>query len=405
MKIFICNYEYPPLGGGGGVTTKRLAEELAKRHAVTVLTSSLKTRGVKEVVNGVELYRVPVLQRDSLQAATFISMAAYLPSSLLKGLGLCKQGRFDIINSHFAIPTGPSGVLLAKFFGIPHVLSIHGGDIYDPSKKLSPHKTWGLHRIVQAVMNSSDKILAQSKNTKENAELFYTLAKPVEIIPHAIERPRFNKKERSFFGFTADDMLLITTERLIPRKAVHQMITIMTKITNQKIKLLVLGDGPERGGLEKQAASLGLTSRVYFKGWVSEEEKFQLLSVADIYVSSSMHEGFGLNFCEAMACGLPIISYDNGGHTDFLKDGQTGYLAPVGNLDKLCEKVTWLCARPDLRSKYGAFNKLLAERFYIEECAAAYEKVFEQLVRERQCWSGSTKTKKEIYGDGSAGYK
>lgn len=379
MRILICNYEYPPLGGGGGVTTKRLAEELAKRHSVTVLTSAFDSLPKQEILNGVEVHRVPVLFRSRLQTASLISMLLYWPSSLIKGLSLCRKKKFGVINSHFAIPTGPAAVMLSKLFNIPHVLSIHGGDLFDPSKKLSPHKTWGLHYVVEKVINSSHTVLAQSSNTRDNATRFYTIEKPIQIIPHAIKRPTFQMRRRQDFGFATDEILLITIGRLIPRKAIHYLISMIPRINDERVRLIVLGDGAERNNLESYAERLGLRSRVSFMGWVSEEEKYQLLSISDIYVSSTFHEGFGLIFVEAMACGLPIVTFDNGGHMDFLIEGKTGFLVPVGNLDSLYEKVSVLCSRPDLRSQWGAFNKNIAENFMIECCAAKYEDVFQEV--------------------------
>jgi L-malate glycosyltransferase len=379
MKILICNYEYPPIGGGGGVTTQRLAEELVKRHFVTVVTSAFGELAKHEILNGVEIHRVPVFYRRNAETATFLSMASYFPSSLIKGIALCRNKKFDVINSHFAIPTGPSAVILSKIFRIPHVLSIHGGDIFDPSKRLSPHKSWGLHGLVQNIINSSDTVLPQSSNTEQNTRKFYRIKKPIRIIPHAIKRPAFEVRERQPLGFSTDDILLITIGRLIPRKAIHHLITMISRINDKKVKLMIVGDGPERQSLEGYVARLGLTQRVLFTGWIAEEQKFQLLNIANVYVSSTLHEGFGLIFCEAMACGLPIVTFDNGGHTDFLIDGSSGFLVPAGDLDTLRERVEILAHRPDLRGLFGSFNKRLVENFFIERCAAQYEEVFAEL--------------------------
>lgn len=379
MKILICNYEYPPIGGGGGVTTQRLAEELVKRHFVTVITSAFGKLPKHEIQNGVEIHRVPVFYRKNAETATLLSMASYFPSSLLKGIALCRSKRFDVINSHFAVPTGPSAVILSKIFGIPHVLSIHGGDVFDPSKSLSPHKSWGLHGLVQSIINSSDTVLPQSSNIEQNTRKYYRIRKPIRIIPHAIKRPTFEIRERQDFGFSTDDILLITIGRLIHRKAIHHLVTMISRINDQRVKLLILGDGPERQSLEGYVARLGLSQRVSFTGWVAEEEKFQLLNISNLYVSSTLHEGFGLIFCEAMACGLPIVTFDNGGHTDFLVDGRSGFLVRAGDLDALRERVEMLSHRPDLRSRFGSFNKRLVENFFIERCASQYEKVFAEL--------------------------
>jgi len=380
VRILVCNYEYPPLGGGGGVMTKRLAEELGKRHSVTVLTSGYSGSLHDEVVNGVQVYRVSVARRKRRYTASLVSMLLYWPMSFVKGSQLCRTGKYDLIHSHFAIPTGPSSLMLAKKFGIPHVLSIHGGDIFDPSKALSPHKTWGLHATVQKVINQSDRVLAQSRNTLANAQKYYHVTRPIDIVPLAIDRPNFMKADREALGFNNDDVLLITIGRLVARKGIHLLIDMMTRFDHDRVKLLVLGEGPDRETLEETAAQRGVSSRIIFKGWVSDSEKFQLLNVADVFVSSALHEGFGLIFIEAMACGLPIVSFDNGGHTDFLIDGKTGYLVPVGIVDSFLDRVTYLCKNQELRTQFGSFNKNLAEDYFMETCAARHEKVFAEVI-------------------------
>lgn len=96
-----------------------------------------------------------------------------------------------------------------------------------------------------------------------------------------------------------------------------------------------------------------------------------------MYVASTLHEGFGLTFLEAMACGLPIVTFDNGGHTDFLVDGKSGYLVTVGNVDGLCKQVEHLYHTPLMRMACRKFNKQLAEDYYIENCTEQYEKTFQ----------------------------
>ena len=80
MHILFCNYEYPPLGGGGGVLNAALAAELAKRHSVTVLTSRALGLPAESVELGVRILRAPVVLRREAAAATFASMAAYASS-------------------------------------------------------------------------------------------------------------------------------------------------------------------------------------------------------------------------------------------------------------------------------------------------------------------------------------
>ena len=141
MRILVINYEYPPIGGGGGFVTRDILESMAQQgHEVTIITSAYNNLSKQELINGVVVFRVPVFCRTKLETASLPSMLSYVPSSIFKVLCSFKGKKFDIINTHFAIPSGPAGYIIAKILKLPNVLSIHGGDIYDPSKPLSPHK-------------------------------------------------------------------------------------------------------------------------------------------------------------------------------------------------------------------------------------------------------------------------
>jgi len=378
MNILMVNYEYPPVGGGGGVVHEYLATELARKNYVAVVTSKFNGQKSYSVRNNVEIFRVPIIWRKDRNAATILSMLSFLPSSLCTIYRLLKKRRFDIIHSMFAIPSAPSGLLLAKKFGIPHVVSILGGDVYDPTKRLSPHRISLLRFVVRKVLEESDLIVGMSTDIIERVQAHYGISKEITLIPHAIERPVFNKKRRQDFGYESDAILLVTVGRLVPRKQVDELLQL-TKLLGQNVKLIVIGDGPEKQNLQDLANTLEISEAVHFVGNVDNETKFQLLTIADIYVSSTSHEGFGLVFLEAMAAGLPIVSYDNGGHMDFLSDGKTGFLVRLGNLKVFSEQIELLCRDPGIRRHMGAFNKRYVEKFYIENCAKRYETVYKPL--------------------------
>jgi glycosyltransferase involved in cell wall biosynthesis len=378
VNILICNYEYPPIGGGGGVTTQRLAEQLASRHSVTVLTSGFGLRGIRTMEDDVTVYRLPVLRMG--RTAGMLTMLLYLPLTLLVGLWLGRGGRFDVVHGHFAVPTGLASLPLARALSIPHVLSIHGGDVYDPSKRSSPHNSRIMRAVVARIINSSERVLAQSRNTLDNAVKYYAVRREIQMIPHAIERPCFQVADRRSCGIAEDSFVLITVGRLVSRKGTEHLLQILHDVDDPRLSLLVLGEGPELGRLQAQARRLAIEDQVVFKGWVSEEEKYQLLALADVYVSTASHEGFGLVFLEGMACGLPVVSFDEGGHTDFLQDGASGYLIPLGDRSQFAQKLVALRDDPDRRSAMSAHNRRVVQDYYMDECARRHERVFEGVI-------------------------
>ena len=128
------------------------------------------------------------------------------------------------------------------------------------------------------------------------------------------------------------------------------------------------------------AAELGVADRVDFRGHVSHEDKCKLTQLADAYTSTSTHEGFGLVFVEAMDRGVPIVSFNRGGHVDYLIDGETGGVAPLGDIDAFAERVTKLKNDDAFRAQCAAHVKEKAKLYHIGVCAGRYEELFEQTI-------------------------
>jgi len=380
MKILMINYEFPPLGGGGGVASYHIAKELAKTHEVDYLTTAFKGLPKFEVVDGINIYRVPVLGRKELSTATLLSMLSFFPSSLVKGFKLCKLNHYDVINAHFVIPSGPSGAILSRLFNVPVVMSVHGGDIYDPSKKWSPHKHFFLRKIITWLLDGSDKIIAQSNNTKNNANKYYHSNKKITVIPLGFVIPEFKKTTRKELNLSDDDIILISVGRLIKRKGYEYAIQAASKLHHKNLKYLIIGDGPEEENLKNLANRLGVEDKVEFLGFVSEEKKFRYLSISDIYVLSSLHEGFGICLLEAMYCGLPIVSTNNGGQTDFLVEGENALMVPIEDSEAIADKILEMLKNKDLRGKMIENNIKDIRKYDIENVAMKYEKLFEQCV-------------------------
>ena len=174
--------------------------------------------------------------------------------------------------------------------------------------------------------------------------------------------------------------MLITVGRLIARKANHQLIEILSAINNPKLVLVLLGEGPARMPLLELAKQLRVENRVVMPGFVSEERKYQYLQAADVFVSTTSHEGFGLMYVEGMFCGLPIITYDHGGQADFLENGKTGFLVSLNDQEAFRQRLELLIQNPRLRKTMGDYNVALSKRFTVRRCASRYEHIFNEMV-------------------------
>ncbi|MGL4368318.1 MAG: glycosyltransferase family 4 protein [Spirochaetota bacterium] len=379
-KILIVNYEFPPLGGGGGVASYDLAVEWAKTCQVDVLTSSFSDLPLVDKVEGINIFRVKVLGRKSRDAASFISMLTFLTAGFFKGCSLMRKNRYDLINTHFAVPCGPLGYIFGKTFHVPNVLSLHGGDIYDPSKKSSPHRSFFFRRVVRFVLTHADRIVAQSGNTRENAIKYYNPLKPIDIIPLAYHAPKpYKKADRAQLGLDRKDFVCVAIGRIVRRKAYDVLIKALAGIKDQRVKLVLVGDGPERANLEDLTNYLGLSKRVIFTGFVSDEQKYQYLSNADLFTLTSLHEGFGIVFMEAMHCGLPIVCTNYGGQTDFLFHEKNALLLDVGDVEACAAHIERFIADKKLYKLCCANNKKDLKKFAAETVAGRYMGIFKEL--------------------------
>jgi glycosyltransferase involved in cell wall biosynthesis len=381
VKILFCNYEYPPLGGGGGVVMAALARQLALRHEITVLTSRACGLPAQSIERGVRVVRAPVFFRRELAVANFPSMFAYLPTGFARGVQLGRNRAFDVVNTHFVVPTGPLGHALARWHRLPNVVSVHGGDLFDPSKRSSPHLHAPLRSAVRWLLCRADAVVGQSRDTVRHVTELYGVRRDVGLIPLGIERPPpVAHASRAQFGVPEDAFVLVTIGRLVARKATTRLVDTLAATSLRDTHLLIVGDGPDREAIQQRAAERGIANRVHLLGQVSDAEKHAALAVADAFVTTSQHEGFGLVFLEAMAFGLPIVCYDRGGQTDFLKHGETGFVVHLNDESAFTAAMLELHADAASRREFGARNLELVESYFIDTCARRYEQVFEEAV-------------------------
>src|SRR5690606_12114847 len=351
----------------------------------------------------------------------------------------------------FALPTGPVGHAVSRAAGAPNVLSVHGGDLYDPSKrssahshavlgasvspialgsvagvvqaydphdhmvsvcsivvllsrivpwvhagdpyeprKLSPaHSHAVLRASVRRIALGADAVVAQSSDPRDNLRRYFAPELQPHVIPLGIAKPPAVECNRDVHGFVDRDLLMISIGRLIDRKRFDRLIAVLAELKDHRVRLVLVGDGPREQELRDMARRLGVANRVHFVGAVDEKTKFELLAISDVYASTSEHEGFGLVFLEAMASGLPIVCYERGGQRDFLQDGRTGYLVPLDDEPAFTDRCRRLLSAPRLRRQMGRANRERAGEFYIDRCARRYEEVFESVIREHRRIAGA----------------
>lgn len=383
MRILLVNYEYPPLGGGGGIAMMEIATELARRHEVHVLTSrtSAQEDVEKHPTLALTIHRVLVFGRSDRATASFLSMAAFLPTGIRRGKRLLADKPFDVVNTWFAIPSGIVGGAIARHGRVPHVLTIIGGDIYDPSKWYSPHRFFPAGMAAKWALRHAEAHVAISTDIARRAHEHFGAPDDIEIIPLGIAEPQFQQVPREALGMSPGRKYIVAVGRLVRRKDYPTLLEALRILDREDTSLLILGDGPERERIEELARQLGISHRVELRGFVSEEEKYQILANSDVFALASLHEGFGVVYLEAMYCGLPIVAADEGGQVDLLQDGATGKLVPIGDAKAIGDGLSELLADETLAERISDHNRKRIQKFSVSHLADRYEQAFRRVCR------------------------
>ncbi|KKR49068.1 MAG: Glycosyl transferase, group 1 [Candidatus Magasanikbacteria bacterium GW2011_GWC2_40_17] len=377
MKVLLVNYEFPPLGGGGGRVSYQIIKKLSQRVQFDVLTSHYPGKNIyPEKIDNVRIYSVPS-HRQSIHHAGFFGMLSFLINSLGQFRDLIKKNNYDLIHYYFSVPTG-----LLSFFQpkrIPYIISLNGGDVpgYNPEEMPCLHKV--ISFLNKRVVKGATAVTAVSEDlgmfVKKKMEI-----KSVQVIYNGIEEKRVVKPSQP--RSSGSKLKLICISRLIFCKRIDLIILAIKDLDD--VELEIIGDGYYKDKLISLIKKNNLTDRVKLLGYINNADLDQYLKAADIFILPSIGDSFGIVFLEAMACGLPIIAAKAGGVAEVVKNGFNGLLAEPNDLDSLKKAIIELKNNPDERVKFGLNSLARVKEFNWEEIAEQYFKLYKKVLPEEK---------------------
>jgi sugar transferase (PEP-CTERM/EpsH1 system associated) len=237
-----------------------------------------------------------------------------------------------------------------------------------------------------------DRVVAVSRLVRD-AEVERARVSPdkVTIIYNCVDTdvytargPRAAAQVRKNLGIAPDTLLVGTVGRLHPQKGIADLITAMMqmKLLVPNARLLLVGEGQLRDGLEILAESLCVSDVVVFAG--ARTDVPQILSALDLFVLPSLWEGLPLALLEAASVGLPVVATAVGGTPEVVMDGVTGLLVPPRDPDALAEAILTLLHDPDLRQRMGqAGQERVREHFSVEQMVKETEGLYQRLLAEK----------------------
>ncbi|MBX3561403.1 MAG: glycosyltransferase [Sphingomonas sp.] len=246
---------------------------------------------------------------------------------------------FDVIDAQFFWPDGPAAVRLGRALGVPVSIKARGSDIH----------VWGMRpgigEQVIAAGRAADGLLAVSAALKRDMAALGMPDDRIRVHHTGIDLERFRPADRAAAKarLGVDGPLLIGVGALVERKGHHLTIEALRRLPGAT--LIVVGDGPERAGLARRAARLGVEDRVRFVGNRPHAELPALFAAADASVLPTVSEGLANAWVESLACGTPVVTCDVGGAREIIDGPAAGRLV-ARNAESIAGAVAELLAAP-----------------------------------------------------------
>ncbi|NMO36092.1 glycosyltransferase family 1 protein [Streptomyces sp. GMY01] len=404
MRIAMVSEHASPLAalggvdaGGQNVYVARLTEELARRgHDVTVYTrrDSAELPDRVPLPGGAVVEHVPAGPPDVIPKD---EMFAHMPAFGAHLARAWRHERPDVVHAHFWM-SGMASLLGAGPYGLPVVQTYHAlGTVkrrHQGREDTSPRERVGIERQIG---RSCERVLATcTDEVHELADMGISPSR-VSVVPCGVDAAHFHPgADPATAPAPAREQRhrLLSCGRLVRRKGYDQAIRALARIPHTE--LLVAGGPPaadlhtepEAERLLKLAAAEGVGDRVRLLGAVDPARMPALMRSADLVLCTPTYEPFGIVPLEAMACGVPVVATDVGGHRDSVADGRTGRLVPEGDPAAIAAAVRELLGSERTRRRYGsAGRERVQARFTWRRVADGVEQVYRRATAGREIGS------------------
>jgi len=364
MKIlFFTQLFYPAIYGGGEYIFYHWAKELVKKgHEIFVITQRLHGTKSHEVIDGIHIFRVGLKPKLSgtLPIGIF-SNISFLINSFFMGMKIGKKFQIDIIHSNTYVPVF-SAQWCANRLNKPHIATVH--DVYFTSSE-NFWKTWAKQEHMswfsKLVGPKIEKMIARKKITRfhtvsEQSKLDLLnlgVSRKISVIPNGIDVKEYNTEKIN----SKNQMIFVG--RLIFYKNIGIIIDALNKVKKKipNIRLVIVGDGPQKSELINKVNYMNLQSNVIFTGNVSDKEKINLIQQSCLLLNPSLIEGFGIVVLEGFACGKPVLVSNSKPLSDLITESKDGFILPPNDSDAWANKMIELLSNPKLADKMGQEGK------------------------------------------------
>ena len=348
MRITFVLHELP--GGGTGRVVTYMANYWAEKgHEVTILT-----------YNSNSCVSYPLHRSVRCISLGLVCVSKFWVEGLFRNIKRIYHLRKAILSSNadyvisFICNTNIHVLLATRFLSIPVLISERN----NPERTKEKRNIWSWQR--RLFYPFANHLVVQNKEIKD---WFRDYSSSVKVIPNPV-KITIESLEAPSEVLLPSGKLLVAMGWLIRQKGFDTLIEVFSRLrrSGHNWKLVIIGGGPLEKELRSQAAALGIEKVVCFTGHVSNS--LNILSKCDLFVLSSRFEGFSNALLEAMACGLPVVSFDCCySPRELIQHGVNGILVPEGDLVELESTLSQLMQDDEVRSDLASEAKKVVHKY------------------------------------------
>jgi N-acetyl-alpha-D-glucosaminyl L-malate synthase BshA len=371
MRIGITCY---PTYGGSGVVATELGIELAARgHEIHFISYAppirMPAKADRIWFHEVEVTNYPLFDHPPYTLA--------LASKMLE---VAESSQLDLLHVHYAIPHSVSAHLaraMALPRKLPFITTLHGTDItlVGSDRSYLP--------ITKFSIEQSDGVTAISQYLKKRTIDEFGTRNPIEVIPNFVNCDFYHRNDdpnaRAALAPNGEPILMHLSN-FRPVKRITDVVEIFARVREKMpAKLVMIGDGPDRGAAEHLARQKKISRDVLFIG--KQDQVYEKLGLADLFLLPSDQESFGLAALEAMACEVPVIASNVGGVPEVIENGVDGYLVPPRDVAGAAKFALDILSRADRGRSMGQQARINARRkFCANDIIPLYEAYYQKIL-------------------------
>ncbi len=304
------------------------------------------------------------------------SAGAFLFARLLPEVRRLHGSRpVHVIHAHSALPCGHAATLLSRELKIPFVVTVHGLDAFSSRQVEGRAGEW-CARVSRSVYRSACSVICISEKVRDQVMEGAGPRVDTAVIYNGADPEMFSLADGE-----PVEPLILCVGNLIPIKGHELLLRTFSAIQNQfpRLSLEIIGEGPERPGLQKLADDLGIAAKVNFRGRQGRRQVADAMRRATVFALPSRYEGLGCVYLEAMSAGKPVIACRGQGIEEVVEQGVNGCLIGAGDLQELTHTLTQLLQQPEMRRKMGqAARRTILQGYSLGHQAARLFRLYQE---------------------------